>query len=521
MRGAKWRGVAIASIALSVGLLAGYAWWGRALQRVQARFVALSETSRAPTVETLTTVRPAAVIDLATREGTSLVGGRWRSRDVRVVDGTAGAATFDDSTWATLDADELPGRKPTPPASQTWYRINVTIPATLGGFDPTGSTVVFEVVVDGAAEVWVDGRRARPPGTRTPASRAIVTRQARPGQRIQLAILGINLPSSEPSRRAASIRSATLDFFPPLREAGTGVGEVVRLRASLDTIIPPGARIDKVADRFRAVEGPVWMPEGYLLFSDFGANAIYRWSPDDGVSMFRPKSGYAGVDIREYQLPGSNGLALDAEGRLTVTEHGRRRVIRVEESGAVTVLAERYDGRRLNSPNDLVYKSDGALYFTDPPFGLPARHADPRRELAFSGIFALAAGRLQLLSADLPGPNGLAFSPDERYLYVMNSDDARSAVMRYDVNADGTLARGHVFFTGRGDGVKVDRQGNLYVAGPTGVSIVSPEGQHLGTLRLPESASNLAWGDHDRRALYITARTGLYRARLQVAGAGR
>ena len=362
------------------------------------------------------------------------------------MDGTAGAATFDDSTWAPLDADELPGAAP-PPASQTWYRINVTIPATLGGFDPTGSTVVFEVVVR-AAEVC-DGRRARPPGTRTPASRAIVSAAgaARTAH-----------PVRDPGHQSSELRAFTqggehplgaLDFFPPLREAGTGVGEVVRLRASLDTIIPLGARIDKVADRFRAVEGPVWMPEGYLLFSDFGANAIYRWSPDDGVSMFRPKSGYAGWTSNT--LPGSNGLALDAEGRLTVTEHGRRRVIRVEESGAVTVLAERYDGRRLNSPNDLVYSPTALSISRTRPSGCPPvtpihdgaglqRHLRPGRRPA-------AAPERRPSR-----PNGLAFSPDERYLYVMNSDDARSAVMRYDVNADGTLARGHVFFTGAATG---------------------------------------------------------------------
>jgi gluconolactonase len=511
--------VAIASIALGIGLTASYAWWGRALQRVQARLGA-SETSRAPTVEALTSRRPAAIVDLATREGVSLVEGQWRARHTSVMDVSGGAASLDDSRWAALDPSQLQGHATTGTAPLTWYRVSVTIPRALGAFDPTGSTAVLEVVVDGAVQVWVDGRPAQRHAERSPASRAILTRDARPGQRIQLAILGVNLARSGEPSSAAAILSATLDFFPRPKEEPGGVGEVVRLGPGLETIAPLGTRIEKVADRFRAVEGPVWVPEGYLLFSDFAANTIYRWAPEDGVSVFRPKSGYAGLDISEYSLPGSNGLALDLEGRLTIAEHGRRRVVRLDDRGGVTVLVDRYDGRRLNSPNDLVYKSDGALYFTDPPFGLPRRHEDSRRELSFAGIFAWGAGRLRLLDAELGGPNGLAFSPDERYLYVTNWDGTRSAIMRYDVQADGTLASRRTFFKIRADGLKVDRRGNVHAAGPGGVWIISPGGEHLGTLRLPEQPSNLAWGDHDRQTLYITANKGLYRVRLQVTGSG-
>jgi gluconolactonase len=187
----------------------------------------------------------------------------------------------------------------------------------------------------------------------------------------------------------------------------------------------------------------------------------------------------------------------------------------------VTVLADRYNGKRLNSPNDLVYRSDGSLYFTDPPFGLPKAFDDPRRELPFSGVFRLVNGRLQLLATDLNGPNGLAFSPDERYLYVTNWDPARKVVMRYDVQRDGALAEGRVFFDMTSapgeealDGMKVDCSGTLFVSGPGGVWVISADGRHLGTIRVPELPANMAWGDADGRTLYFTARTGVYRMRL-------
>ena len=293
----------------------------------------------------------------------------------------------------------------------------------------------------------------------------------------------------------------------------------------------PAATIEKLAGGFLFTEGPVWVPrtadsDGHLLFSDPNANTIYRWSTDGQISVFRTKSGYTGPDVGDYGQPGSNGLALDREGRLTINEHGNRRITRLEKTGAITVLADRYQGRRLNSPNDLVYRSDGVLYFTDPPFGLPRGHADPRKELAFSGVFALANGELSVISTDLAGPNGLALSPDEKYLYVGNWDPKRKVVMRYEVKADGGLVNGRVFFDMTSapgedaiDGIKVDRRGNLYVSGPGGLWIISAEGTHLGTVAGPEHPHNMAWGDDDGRTLYLTAQTGLYRLRVNVPGA--
>ena len=322
------------------------------------------------------------------------------------------------------------------------------------------------------------------------------------------------------------MRSARLDFYRPLPPAAAlsaFPAQVERLDPALDAIVPAGARVEKLADGFAFTEGPIWT-RGALLFSDPNANVIDQWAPGRGISVFRSHSGFAG-DIAAYHQPGSNGLTLDRDGRLTACQHGNRRVVRIETDGTETVLADRYQGKRLNSPNDLVYRSDGTLYFTDPPFGLPKVYEDPGKELPYSGVFSVSNGALKLVGTDLAGPNGLAFSPDEKFLYVDNWDEKRKVVMRYDVRPDGSLANGIVFFDMTGapgaealDGLKVDQRGDLYVSGPGGVWVISPKGVHLGTLRFPELPANFAWGDEDGRALYMTARTGLYRLRLKVAG---
>ncbi len=508
--------------------------------------------------------RPAAIIDLATDEGVRLVKGQWRYSDVKIVDVEhrapgpdlrpsgppnhtydisphAGAADFDDSTWAVLPASQLETRKGNGRLSFNWYRTKVTIPARVGAFDTTGSTAVFEIVVDDYAEVWVNGNlpivlgQTGGPlikGFNAP-NRVVLGRDVRPGQQFQLAVFGVNGPVSNPPGNFIWVRSATLDFYPPdhagrVQPVAT---KIIRRDPALDDIIPASARIEKLAEGFLFTEGPVWVQrtattDGFLLFSDPNANTIYRWSPDGQVSVFRTKSGYTGVDVGEYGQPGSNGLTLDLYGRLTINEHGNRRITRLEKTGALTVLADRYQGKRLNSPNDLVYRSDGALYFTDPPFGLPKFFDDARKELPFSGVFCLIDGELKLVAAELSGPNGVAFSPDERYLYVGNWDLTKKVVMRYEVRSDGTLANGRVFFDMTGasgedaiDGIKVDQRGTLYVSGPGGLWIISAEGTHLGTVTGPEHPHNMAWGDDDRRTLYLTAQTGLYRLRLNVPGA--
>jgi gluconolactonase len=501
---------------------------------------------------------PVVVINLATPEGVKLVKGQWRYRDANIVPVTfnrpgpdrkasgpptttyditpqAGVATFDDSKWEAIAPNTLDQRRCTGKLCFNWYRLNLTIPPKVGNFDPTGSDAIFEIVVDDYAEVWVNGQLPLALGQTggdlikgyNAPNRVVVGRNVKPGQQIQLAVFGVNGPLSKPPSNFIWIRSATLDFHQPQasvhQEAG---GKITRLDPALDAIVPRNAKIEKLASGFQFTEGPVWVRDGgYLLFSDPNANTIYRWSPDGQVSVFRTKSGYAGVDIGEYKQPGSNGLTFDKEGRLTINEHGNRRVTRLEKNGVLTVLADRYEGKRLNSPNDLVYRSDGALYFTDPPFGLPKAFDDSRKELTFSGVYCLINGQLKLVTKDLSGPNGIAFSPDEKYLYVGDWDEKHKVVMRYAVNADGTLSNGKIFYdmtnaSGEDaiDGIKVDRQGNLYVSGPGGLWILSPEGKHLGTLVGTEHPHNIAWGDEDGKTLYFAAQTGLYRIRLNIPG---
>jgi len=506
----------------------------------------------------LPAVLPAAVVDLRTDEGARLVQAQWRYSDVDIVavshhepgpdlrasgapnrtsDITpqAQAADFDDSKWETITPTALEQRRSHGRLAFNWYRTKVTLPQTVGGFDVAGSTVVLELVLDDYAEIWVDGKLPLVLGQTggqlikgfNAPNRVVLTTDARPGRQIQLAIFGINGPISQPPANFIWVRSATLDFYPRGQLGGTisAPAKVVRLSSALDRIVPPDARLEKLAGGFQFTEGPVWHPDGYLLFSDPNANKIYRWSPEGSVSVFRTKSGYTGFDIGRYHQPGSNGLTLDPSGLLTINEHGNRRVTRLERTGKITVLADRYDGKRLNSPNDLVYRSDGALYFTDPPFGLPGTFQDPRKELPFSGVYLVKDGKVTLLTKELSGPNGIAFSPDEKYLYVDNWDLQRKVLMRYPVNPDGSLGPGRVFhdFTSERepvalDGIKVDVEGNVYVSAPGGVWILSPAGKALGRIIPPEHDANFAFGDNDSRSLYLTASTGLYRLRVGIQG---
>ncbi len=538
---------------------------GRTPYLVAAIAVALilgTAGSGAHALQEVPTGRPEATIDLTTKEGVRLVRGEWRYSDTKIIevdfkapgpDGQptgktiktydyipqAGGGDFDDSRWEVLDPTTLDKRRGAGRLSFNWYRINVTIPERIGQFNPTGSTVVFETSVDDYAEVWVDGELPRQVGQSggsvvkgwNASNRLIIGRDLRPGQKIQLAVFGMNGPISNPPTNFIWMRYAKLEFYKgstvPIAVTPHEVNvEVIRKDPAMDAIVGPNPKIFKLAEGFKFTEGPVWIPNGsYLLFSDPNSNIIYKYTKDGQLSVFREKTGYAGADIAEYGQPGSNGLTLDREGRLTINEHGNRRVTRLEKDGTATVLADRYEGKRLNSPNDLVYKSDGTLYFTDPPFGLPKFSADPRKELPFSGVYSLHRGKVRLISKDLNGPNGIALSPDEKYLYVGNWDEKKKVVIRYEANADGSVSNGRVFFdmtTARGedaiDGVKVDQQGNLYVSGPGGLWVISPAGKHLGTIKAPRHIHNMAWGDEDGKTLYLTARTTLYRMRLNIPG---
>ncbi|MDX1983580.1 MAG: SMP-30/gluconolactonase/LRE family protein [Bryobacteraceae bacterium] len=300
---------------------------------------------------------------------------------------------------------------------------------------------------------------------------------------------------------------------------------IERFHSAIDALIPADAAIEKLAGGFLFTEGPIWRRDGHLIFSDIPANTMYKWTPSGEVSVFRKPSGFDGAEWPQGAFVGSNGLTLDPEGRLVICEHGNRRMTRLEHDGSLTVLASHFEGKRLNSPNDCVYKSDGALYFTDPPYGMVKQDEDPAKELDFNGLFRLKDGVLSLLYKGVRRPNGLAFSPDEKYLYLANSDPDRRIWMRFPVLADGALGEGELFADlssrsepGNPDGMKIDTNGNLYCTGPGGTHIFNPAGERIGVIVTPEIPANLHWGDADGRTLYITARTGLYRIRLNATG---
>jgi len=503
--------------------------------------------------------RADGIVDLGAPEGLALVNASWRYHDAQLMpvdargpgpdlhasgprikgfdlDVHAGSTSFDDSRWEVLGENGLLTRRGPGHVSFGWYRLGLTLPARIGNVEVEGATIAFEIVVDDYAELWVDGKLSRALGQRggsliagfNAPNRVVLTRAAHAGQKIQVAVLAVNGPISAQPENFLWVRSATLDVYRARPAAVSDThGQIVRLDPSLDAIVPKDARIEKLATGFDFIEGPVWS-DGGLLFSDPNQNLIYRYEPEGRLSVVRVKSGYAGVDLERYHQPGSNGLAVDSRGRLTIDQHGQRRVVRIEPTGAVTVLADRYQGKRLNSPNDLVYRSDDSLYFTDPPFGLPGVYDDSSKELDFSGVFRASHGSVQLLTKELKGPNGIAFSPDEHFLYVGNWDVQRKVVMRYPLQPDGTLGKGTTFYDVTAtsgeqaiDGIKVDLQGNLYVSGPGGVHVVSAAGKALGRLVVDEQPANFAWGDADGRGLYLAAHSSLYRIRLNVAGAGR
>jgi gluconolactonase len=303
---------------------------------------------------------------------------------------------------------------------------------------------------------------------------------------------------------------------------------VERLDPSIDQIVSRNAKLFKLAEGFRFTEGPVWIKNGgYLLFSDPNANRIYQYDPKSRqLTVFRENSGYEGADVADYGQPGSNGLTVDRQGRLTINQHGNRRIVRMEADGRITVVADKFHGNRLNSPNDLVYKSDGSLYFTDPPFGLPKFFEDPRKELPFSGVYRVAGRRISLVTDELDGPNGLAFSPAEDYFYVDNWSAHRKVILRFPISRNGTLGKSQIFVDMTDelpgddalDGMKVDVQGNLYVTAPDGVRIYSPAGKHLGTITAPRTVHNLAWGGDDGHTLFLCAGDRLYRVDVLIPG---
>ena len=505
-----------------------------------------------------------AVIDLATKEGVDLVKGGWRYSDTKIIDVDFKAA----------GPDKQPTGKPnntydfTPHAGvadlttqngKRSMRLHSKRDARPDGFVSTG--IGLTSLYPRVYTIWnspvqprfsrrrsmitpkfgFDGELARAPGQSggsvvkgwNTANRLIINRSVQPGQKIQLAIFGANGPLSNPPTNYIYMREAKLEFYKggvvPIAITPSEVNvELLRKDPAIEAIVAPNPKILKLAEGFKLTEGPVWdRTGGFLLFSDPNKNTIYKYSPEGSgqLAVFRDKNGYEGADIAEYSQPGSNGLTFDPEGRLTIDQHGNHQVVRVGSDGQLTVLADKFEGKRLNSPNDLVYRSDGTLYFTDPPFGLPKFFDDPRKKLPFSGVFAVKDGNLKLVTQDFSGPNRIAFSPDEKYLYVGDWDEKKKVVMRYEVQPDGSLKNGKLFFDMTNvpgedaiDGMKIDRAGKLYVSGPGGLWIISPQGKHLGTIIPPKHPHNFAWGDADGKTLYLCAKSGLYRMRLNIEG---
>jgi gluconolactonase len=505
-----------------------------------------------------------AIADLRTTEGAQAVKATWKFSPAQIISADfkapaasttdplplyatgkkiitntiepkAAALNFDDSRWQTLDPTTLEARRGNGLLSFVWYRLNVTVPEKLGDFDPRGSTLVFEIVADDYSEIAVNGQLQKKLGQIgngvvsgwNARNRVVLTENAQVGQSFQLAILCANAPFGDLPENYIWIRSATLDFYKknPKNTNWQDFGKLVQIEKAFETVVAPTEKVEKLAEGFQFTEGPVWHSDGFLLFSDPNTNVIYRYEPTNGnVNIHLTKTGYTGFDIGNYHQPGSNGLAVDNEGRLIVCQHGNRRVIRHEKKGPITILSDNFKGQKLNSPNDLVLKNDGTVYFTDPPYGLPKNYADTKKETTFQGVYRIKNGQTDLLATDLGGPNGLAFSPDERFLYVSNWDirdiHHTKTLWRYEVKEDGTLQNGKVFFDFNFtdddealDGVKVDNAGNLFVSAPGGVWIISPSGKYLGKIICPERPANMAWGDADGKTLYMTAHTGLYKIR--------
>ena len=307
------------------------------------------------------------------------------------------------------------------------------------------------------------------------------------------------------------------------------IGQVITVDPHFADLVSPDAKIEVLADTFAWSEGPVWVKDGgFVLFSDIPNNTIFKWKDGEGLSIFLKPSGYTGR-LPYSREPGSNGLIINKNGQLVACEHGDRRISAMPlQRGGKRTLADNYQGKRFNSPNDIVQRSNGDYYFTDPAYGLPNREKDSSRESAVMGVYRLSNDGHVTLLLDQIWPNGLAFSPDEKTLYVGHSDPEKPIIYAYAVNADGSLGAGKIFFdcsvlksqglVGAPDGMKVDRMGNLFTTGPKGILVIDPSGKLLGRIETNQPTANCAWGD-DGSTLYITANNYLCRIKTKTKGA--
>lgn len=335
---------------------------------------------------------------------------------------------------------------------------------------------------------------------------------------ILILLMGCHNKSAKQSEQMGQSDGSHAEKSPANPEYLTS-GTIERIDPAINDIIDADAKIEVLGDGYEWLEGPVWVADHhFLLFSDVMTNSVYKWSEKDGVQLYLKPSGYTGATERGEEL-GSNGLLVDHDGKLVLCQHGNRQIARMDaplespEPKFITI-ADNYQGKKLNSPNDLIQRSNGDIYFTDPAYGLEQKMDDPAKELSFQGVYKVSPqGELTLLTKDLTRPNGLAFSPDESTLYVANSDADHAVWMAYEVTADGSIQNGRIFYdvtdltkseTGLPDGMKVDRQGVVFATGPGGIWIFSPEGKVLGKIHTGQATANCAFG-FEGKWLYITA----------------
>jgi gluconolactonase len=515
----------------------------------------------------LVVYRPLSVIDLKKLDGANLVNAQWQTREAEIKTVSFNApgssktdalllyptgntinthnifpniadAEFNDNNWQKINANDLEQRKGSGKLSFVWYKTSITIPEKINDNDIAGTTIYFEITADDYSEIYVNGKQNKQFGQTgagvisgfNARNRLPLTTNAKPGEKFDIAILVINGTVGNEPDNYVWIRNAVLDIYAPNSFKNEQAGKLFKVENAFDNIIAPTASVEKLADGFSFTEGPVWHPDGFLLFSDPNLNVIYRYNPiNKNVTIYQSHSGYTGTDIGNLGQPGSNGLAIDAEGRLVVCQHGNRQLIRHELKGPITILADKVDGKRLNSPNDVVIKSDGTIYLTDPPYGLSKNYQDSKKELDYQGVIMIKDGKVTTVAKDCGGPNGIAFSPDEKYLYVSNWDirdiHHTKNIWRYEVQADGTLKNGKIFYSFNYtlddealDGLKVDNAGNIFSSAPGGVYVIDANANLLGKIECTERPANMAWGDVDGKTLYLTAHTGLYKIRTLTGG---
>jgi gluconolactonase len=334
--------------------------------------------------------------------------------------------------------------------------------------------------------------------------------------RLLVCLLSAVIPALLPATRSACAE-------PPRT-----IGNIERIEPEFDKLMPADAAMEVLGEGFEWSEGPVWVKEeGYLLFSDIPRNQIVKWREGEGVSIFMEPAGYTGEPRFPGREPGTNGLTVDPQGRLVMCCHGDRVIRRQEKDGKMTTLAAKYDGKRLNSPNDLIYHSNGDLYFTDPPYGLPEGFNDPARELDWCGVYRLSPnGDVTLLTKEMTRPNGIGLSPDEKTLYVAQSDSKAAIWKAFPIREDGNLGQSRILYDatkwmgkrpGAPDGMAIDIQGNLWATGPGGILVFAPDGKLLGILHTGQRTANCTFGD-DGSTLYITADMFLCRIKTTTKG---